>query len=174
MKNLFEDRRKDVQERTKVNTSYRGGSCISLRAMEGHRVVVVEVYEAQNRSKVNASSKSGTCLSLRAMGEHRGVVVKTNMAEYRGKYEFEENEKEEEAVNQPTTQLGGVQSCGGVQGCREVRGGEGMFWEPLTIARDSMIKNSMYYSDREEVLAELSRSLLSFLLPRQIKYEANK
>jgi hypothetical protein len=134
---------------------------------------VVEVYEAQSGSKVNASSKSGSSLSLRAMGKHRGVVVKTNMEENRGKYEFVENEKEE-AVNQPATQQhGGVRSRGGVQGCREVRGGEGMFWEPLTIARDSVIKNSRYYSDREEVLSELSRSSLSFPLPQQMKFEAD-
>jgi hypothetical protein len=92
MKNLFEDRLKDVQERTKVNTSYMGGSCLSLRAMEGHRVVVVEVYEAQNKSKVHASSKSGSCLILQDMEEHRGVVVNTNVEENRGKYEFVEYE----------------------------------------------------------------------------------
>ena len=153
MKNLFEDRQQDVPEWTKVNTNYMGGSCLSLRAMEGHRVVVVKVYEAQDRSKVNTSSKSGSCLSLRAMGEHRGVMVKTNMEENREKYEIVEYEQEE-AVNQPATQHGGVRSRGGVQGCQEVRRGEGMFWkpltmesmfwEPLTIARDSVIKNSRY------------------------------
>ena len=117
MKNLLEERLKDVQESTEVNTSYMGGSCLSLRAVEGHRVVVVEVYEAQNRSKVNASSNCGSCLSLRAMGEHMGVVVKTNVEENRGKYEFVEYEQAE-AVNQPTTQHhGGVQCHGGVQGC---------------------------------------------------------
>ena len=51
MKNLFEDYQQDVPERTKVNTSYVGGSCLSLRAVEGHRAVVVKVYEVQNRSK---------------------------------------------------------------------------------------------------------------------------
>jgi hypothetical protein len=88
MKNLFEDCLKDVPERTKVNTNYMGGSCLSLRDMEGHRVVVVRVQEAQNKSKVYASSKSGSCLSLRAMGEHRGVVVMTDVVENGWKYKF--------------------------------------------------------------------------------------
>ena len=129
MKNLLEERLKDVQESTEVNTSYMGGSCLSLRAVEGHRVVVVEVYEAQNMSKVHASSKSGSCLILRDMGEHRGVVVNTNVEENRGKYEIVKYEfveyefveyAQEEAVNQPATQQhGGVQCRGGVQGCQE-------------------------------------------------------
>ena len=100
--------------------------------------------------------------------------MKTNVVENRWKYEFMKYEQKE-AVNQPATDHhGGVRSRGGLQNCREVRGGEGMFWEPLTIARDSVTKNSRYYSDRQEVLAELPRSLLSFLLPQQMKYEADK
>ena len=160
MKNLLEERLKDVQESTEVNTSYMGGSCLSLRAVEGHRVVVVEVYEAQNRSKVNASSNCGSCLSLRAMGEHMGV--KTNVEENRGKYEFVENEQAE-AVNQPTQQHhGGVQCHGGVQGCRELRCDEVMYWEPLAIARYSENMNSSYYGDREEVFGRAGQKLVVF------------
>ena len=49
-----------------------------------------------------------------------------------------------------------------------------MYWEPLTITRDSENMNSSYYDDREEVLAELARSSMSFLLPKQMKYEADE
>jgi hypothetical protein len=173
MKNLFEDRLKVVQERTKIDTSYMGGSCLSLRAMEGHRVVLEEVYMAQNRSKVNANSKSGSCLSLRAMGEHRGVVVKTNVDENRGKYEFVECEHEE-AVNQPTVSKIVVVNYVVAQ-CEAVKFtvGEDTLW-PLSLDKDTVMKDSSKYSKKLEVLAELARSSLSFLLPKQMKYEVDK
>ena len=42
------------------------------------------------------------------------------------------------------------------------------------MARDSETMNSSDYGDREEVLAELARSSLSFLLPKQMKCEVDK
>jgi predicted Rossmann fold nucleotide-binding protein DprA/Smf involved in DNA uptake len=123
-------------------------------------------------SKVNASSKSGSCLSLRAMKEQRGVVVKTNEEENRGKHELLEYEKKKLSTNPPQNIMvlySVAEECKAVKKSAVVKS-----CTPLTIARDSLTKNSRYDSDKEEVLAELARSLLSFLLPKQMKYETDK